>query len=251
MNTFSGALWLRLFTAVLGQKALVAARPRLAPFVFDFEQVIALLTRVLSVRDGQDAELDALRLAARTWDAEHDDAHRSFVWLLQAFGVRGTTDRRATVQAVLRSLYPSGLDVVTRSYAEEVGAAQAFGERTKAIDVQQGLAVIGAELPGVASWIDRIVGAGAELGKALDAIDLRLSVLAGAAKGEGHRYIDALNASRRTWSHFLSTVNYDLKEEVPEEAALRELLVGPYHRELDRLASRSSATPQPTEQPEG
>lgn len=248
MNSISGTLWLRILTAAIGHAAHLAARPRLAPFVADFESVVAQLRQVLSIPEGQDTLLDELRAQARGWDTEHDDGHRSFVRLLEACALRGTSTQRAAVAGALAALYPNGLGVVNLSFAEEVGATQVLAERSKAPDVQAGLAVVQTDVPGAATWIDRIVTAGQELGKSLDAIDERLALIAGTPKGGGANYIRALNASRRAWSYFLTTVNYELKAGVPEDDELRELLVGPYLRELDRLKAKKE-TPAEAEAP--
>lgn len=246
MNSFSGSLWLRLFTAALGHSAALESRPRLAPFVMDFNQIVTLLRVVLSVPEGQDPELDALRLTARTWDTEHDEGHRSFVRLIEAFLGRGTPEHQAAVEGALALLYPAGLSVVNLSYAEEVGAAQVLSDRRKAPEIEAGLAVLRAEVPGVDTWIDRIVNAGASLGEALDAIDERLSTLAGKDTTSGKSYIQALNACRQTWNFFLTTVAYELRGGTPEDESLRELLVGPYLRELER---QRKPKPQPPTEP--
>lgn len=248
MNTFTGSLWIRILTAVLGHRAKLDGRPRLAAFASDFEKVVGLIEAALAVPEGQDALLDSLRAAARGWDKEHDDGHRSLVKLLEAFALRGAAEARAVVAAALAALYPDGLQVVTLTFAEEVGATQVLAQRAKSPVVQGGLAVVAAEVPGAAAWVERIVAAGGELGKALDAIDVRLSELAAAPKGSGIAYLQALNAARRTWGLFLATVSYELVPGVPEDDALRELLVGPYEREVEKRKAETKADGAPVEE---
>ena len=196
--------WVLLVREALGHGALWESNPALVWHRPSMSAALARVEEALGQVTSGERQAAAKKAAAKA-DKVHDDGHRHFYKLLDAYCFGGTAAERAAVEAVIPVLYPNGLRIVSASYADEAAAGLAFAERLKREDVQQALRVIAENGgPSVYAKAEACVGNAARIADILR----RMEALRVQAVGSAPivRLFDSIRQASVEWKRFYQNV---------------------------------------------
>lgn len=233
MNEISDASWTYLIQDLLKHRDVMASHNHLSPFIEDFESILEDLQESAQDASADDKELERLKHDVRVADDAHDDAHRAFFRVLEAFTFHGAEADREAVEKGVNVLYPDRLSIVSASFAEEIHNSRQFAQQLQTPEVQAALGVTRREFPGIDAWANACVESGDALAAAIEAVDNHQHQLATSTETDrGSDILTARGQVRRVWRLFMQTMDFAYAPGTTENDELREKLLGRYLREV-------------------
>lgn len=238
MNRITLAVWMTLLEGILSHKKMFENSVWLQPHYEKLQKIRNALLMAMVIQPGNDSLLDQLREAALNHDLEHDDSHRAFRALMEAFELHHSGDKSVAIQHMKEAIYPDGLSFIKQSFRAQAGLADVFAGRLQKEEVTVGLQVLGEELVNPQKWVDRCLQANQNMVDAVAAVDNRIAELTGQKnESEIPNLVEGRNKLFKAFGLFMATIEDTFPENSPE----RTTLLGPYREELAKANAAANA----------